>query len=242
MPDMISTPSPNFDDRGAARVDLLLIHYTGMPSAAEALARLTDREAKVSAHYFIEEDGTVRQLVDERHRAWHAGEAFWQGVRDINACSIGIELVNPGHEWGYTDFPEKQIAALLELAKDVVARHAIPPTRVLGHSDVAPLRKSDPGERFPWAVLAEAGIGWFAGREASAAHGSVKDPQADQILLRALAEIGYHLPQSPAAGARQVVRAFQCHYCPWEIGAAGEGRATPATLATALALARAGRP
>src|SRR6185437_14636545 len=152
-------PSPNQDDRGVAKVDMLVLHYTGMPSAEAALNRLCDPTAKVSAHYAIDEEGTIYAMVPEDRRAWHAGISYWAGGRDINARSIGIELVNPGHEFGYRAFAEPQIASLITLCRDILARHAIPAWRVLGHSDVAPMRKDDPGELFPWARLAEAGIG-----------------------------------------------------------------------------------
>ena len=155
----VDRPSPNHDDRGGAVVDMLVIHYTGMASADAALARLCDPVAKVSAHYTIDEDGTVYAMVPEARRAWHAGASCWAGARDINARSIGIELVNPGHEFGYRAFAPAQIAALITLCQGIVTRHAIPAWRVLGHSDVAPMRKDDPGELFPWETLAKAGIG-----------------------------------------------------------------------------------
>jgi N-acetylmuramoyl-L-alanine amidase len=193
--------SPNHGQRRGA-IDMLVIHYTGMTSAAAALARMCDPAAEVSAHYLIEEDGCVWQLVAEERRAWHAGAASWQGVTDVNSCSIGIELQNPGQEYGYRDFPAAQIAALTGLAGEIVARHAIPPARVLGHSDVAPARKQDPGERFPWQALAGAGIGlWpdFAGAAPETA-----DPRRD------LAAIGY----DAAADLAAVVSAFQRHWRP----------------------------
>ena len=157
---MIHSPSPNFDARKSdANVDMLVLHYTGMRDGHVALERLRDPATKVSAHYMIEEEGTVYALVDEELRAWHAGVSCWAGQRDINGCSIGIELVNPGHEFGYRPFPAKQRDALVALAEDIVRRHAIPAHRVLGHSDVAPARKQDPGELFDWAGLARVGIG-----------------------------------------------------------------------------------
>lgn len=155
---LIDCPSPNHNAR-TLPIDMIVLHYTGMPAGAEALARLCDSEAKVSAHYMIEEDGRVYRLVPEDRRAWHAGVSEWQGVTDINSCSIGIELVNPGHEWGYRPFPDVQIQALIALLDDIRARHVIPDNRILGHSDVAPGRKRDPGELFPWDRLAEAGHG-----------------------------------------------------------------------------------
>src|SRR5579875_2962519 len=138
---LIDRPSPNHGPRlGESGVDMLILHYTGMRTAAEALDRLCSAEAQVSAHYLIEEDGTIWRLVPEERRAWHAGLSFWAGRRDINSASIGIELVNPGHEFGYRPFPEPQMAALEALARGILARHTIPPRHVLGHSDVAPLR------------------------------------------------------------------------------------------------------
>src|SRR5215468_7605155 len=155
----VDMPSPNHDDRGGVAIDMLVLHYTGMQSAKVALDRLCDPVAKVSAHYSIDEDGTVYSHVPEARRAWHAGVSFWAGATDINARSIGIELVNPGHTCGYRPFPEAQMRALEELARSILARHSIPAHRVLGHSDVAPARKIDPGELFDWRRLARAGIG-----------------------------------------------------------------------------------
>ena len=150
---MTPTPSPNFDER-AGPVSMIVLHYTGMPTADEALARLCDPAAKVSAHYLIDEDGTVHALVDEAHRAWHAGQSHWRGVTDINSASIGIEIVNPGHDWGYRPFPEAQIDALIPLLADIKDRHGVTRGNVVGHSDLAPTRKRDPGELFPWGRLA----------------------------------------------------------------------------------------
>src|SRR4051812_42351812 len=156
----VAAPSPNFDARGPGTpVDILLLHYTGMQSGAAAVQRLCDPDAKVSAHYTVDEDGTVYAHVPEAKRAWHAGVSYWAGARDINARSIGIEIVNPGHEFGYRSFPDAQIEAVMSLSLDILSRHAVPPERVLGHSDVAPARKIDPGELFPWRALALAGIG-----------------------------------------------------------------------------------
>jgi N-acetylmuramoyl-L-alanine amidase len=158
----IERPSPNCDARpDGAAIDILLVHYTGMKSAEEALARLCDPVARVSAHYTIDVDGRIYRHVDEMLRAWHAGVSYWAGERNVNGRSVGIELVNPGHEFGYVPFPEPQIESLIDLAMAILARHPIPPRRVLGHSDVAPARKQDPGELFPWHVLAEQGIGIF---------------------------------------------------------------------------------
>ena len=151
---MAGTAARSAHDRGVANAQFFAAH-------AAALARLCDPAAQVSAHYVIDEDGTVHRLVDEPHKAWHAGVSWWQGVEDLNRVSIGIELVNPGHEWGYRAFPAPQLAACVALARDIVERHAIAPWRVLGHSDVAPTRKEDPGELFDWHRLAERGAGLY---------------------------------------------------------------------------------
>lgn len=216
----INSPSPNFDDRGAAPIDILLLHYTGMRTAAEALARLCDVHAKVSAHYMIDEDGTVFALVPEDKRAWHAGAACWRGARDINARSIGIELVNPGHEFGYRTFPRAQISSLITLAKDILARCGIAPARVLGHSDVAPARKSDPGEKFPWAQLARAGIGLAP--ESGTGVVLARPGQSGGPVVtaqRLLARIGYDLSASGSycPDTECIIRAFQRHYRPQRV-------------------------
>lgn len=152
-------PSPNYNERPAGTaIDMLVLHYTGMKSCAAALDRLCDETAEVSAHYLIDEDGTLYQLVDEARRAWHAGVAVWNGNTNINDRSIGIELVNPGHEFGYRKFPEAQMLTLITLCKEIIARHPISPADVVGHSDVAPDRKQDPGELFDWQRLVDEGI------------------------------------------------------------------------------------
>jgi len=205
---MVERPSPNRDARPPGQaIDILLIHYTGMPSAAAALARLCDPASRVSGHYCIDEDGTIHRLVAEAERAWHAGVAMWRGATDINARSIGIELVNPGHEFGYRPFPEAQMRALTDLARAILARHPMTPARVLGHSDVAPLRKEDPGELFDWPRLAAAGIGLWPDPGAQS-----ETTEATEATVRArLAAIGYgYVDQDFAA----VVRAFQRHYRP----------------------------
>ncbi len=155
--------SPNFNERAAdIALDYIVVHYTGMVDAAAALARMCDASAQVSAHYMIDEDGAVVQLVDEQNRAWHAGKSFWRGMTDINSASIGIELVNPGHEHGYRVFPEAQIAALKKLLREIIARRRMnPATCLLAHSDIAVGRKQDPGELFPWQALAQEGLGMW---------------------------------------------------------------------------------
>ena len=180
--------SPNHGPRPEpARIDMLVLHYTGMTTAAAALGRLCDPIARVSAHYVIEENGVIWRLVPESRRAFHAGVSCWEGERDLNAVSLGIEIVNPGHEWGYRPFPEAQMASVEHLCRDLVARYPIPPHRVVGHSDIAPERKSDPGELFDWARLARAGIGiWPPAMPAS--RGFAINPAAP---LGDLSSIGY---------------------------------------------------
>lgn len=151
---IIETPSPNFDDR-TLPITMIVLHYTGMQDAESAIQRLTDPEAKVSAHYLVAEDGTILRMVDEAKRAWHAGQSHWRGITDVNSASIGIEIVNPGHEHGYRPFPEEQIDALLPLVAEIKERYDIGRGDVVGHSDIAPKRKQDPGELFPWSRLAK---------------------------------------------------------------------------------------
>jgi N-acetylmuramoyl-L-alanine amidase len=207
---IIELPSPNSDDREGQAVDILLLHYTGMRTAQDALDRLRDPAAKVSAHYVIGEDGAIYRLVAEAKRAWHAGISCWDGARDINRRSIGIEIVNPGHEFGYRPFPPLQMRSVRDLAREILTRHRIAPHRVLGHSDVAPLRKEDPGELFDWAGLAAAGIGLWP----------VPKPALweDAEFLAALQTYGYDLdgpPGTEPVRARQAaIVAFERHFRP----------------------------
>lgn len=200
---MIEAPSPNFDRRpDTVPIEMLVMHYTGMESATAALARLCDPGSQVSAHYMVDEDGAIYRLVPEQQRAWHAGVSWWRGRTDINARSIGVELVNPGHEFGYRPFPEAQMAAAVALSCDIVARHKIPARNVVGHSDVAPRRKMDPGEFFDWARLAAAGIGlWPADSEMC-----IMDPD---VVADMLATVGYEMSDRIDA-----LKAFQRHFRP----------------------------
>lgn len=195
--------SPNWDER-ALPVSMVVLHYTGMRTGAEALERLCDPRAKVSAHYLIDEDGTVIALVPEDKRAWHAGRSYWRGITDVNSASIGIELVNPGHEWGYRPFPDAQMEALLPLLADIVDRHGISPTNVVGHSDVAPARKTDPGELFDWERLARLRLALPIPRPKM---WLVYDNPGAFFL--ALERFGYDISDGPAA-----VRAFQRRWRP----------------------------
>jgi N-acetylmuramoyl-L-alanine amidase len=205
---LIDRPSPNFDARPyGGTIDMLVLHYTGMSSAAAALERLCDPAAKVSAHYTVDEDGTVYAHVSETLRAWHAGLSFWAGTRDVNGCSIGIEIVNPGHDYGYRAFPGAQIASLIDLCGGILRRHPIAPARVLGHSDVAPARKEDPGELFPWAKLAQADIGIWP------------DARAGDLGPEALARYGY----DPDASQDKVIITFQRHFRPAKLNGQWDG-------------------
>ena len=152
--------SPNFGPRRETlRPDMIVLHYTGMASGAGAEAWLCNPESEVSSHYLVYEDGRIIQMVREQDRAWHAGKSSWFGRTDINSCSVGIEIANPGHSLGYKAFPKRQIEAVTSLCAGIVGRYSIPAERVLAHSDVAPGRKVDPGEKFPWKALFAAGVG-----------------------------------------------------------------------------------
>jgi len=202
---LVERLSPNFDARpDGAEIDILVLHYTGMKTAEEALARLCDYDAAVSAHYMIDRDGTIYTLVPEPDRAWHAGESYWAGERNVNGRSIGIELVNPGHEFGYIPFTDDQLGALIALSHGILSRHPIPPHRVVGHSDVAPARKKDPGELFPWWRLAEEGIGAWP----------TSQIQSSGDFMTDLARFGYGVPPEVDVRPDQVITAFQRHFRP----------------------------
>ena len=224
--------SPNVSER-ACPADILLLHYTGMIDGPSALKWLCNPDSKVSCHYFVDEDGKVTQLVPEAVRAHHAGVSSWEGTTDINSRSIGIEIVNPGHEHGYREFPDEQIAAVIELSWDIVSRHKIKPHHVLAHSDVAPIRKQDPGEKFPWEELYEAGIGhWIA--PAAIGDGALLQPgdagAAVSAMQAALRDYGYGQDVSGVfdEATIAVVTAFQRHFRPVRV----DGIADHSTLRT----------
>ncbi len=203
---MIDRPSPNFNAR-LLPVSMIVLHYTGMPTAAAALDRLADPAAEVSAHYVVAEDGVVVRMVDEANRAWHAGKSWWRGITDVNSASVGIEIVNPGHEFGYRPFPEPQMAAVEALVGDIARRYAVAPGNVVGHSDIAPARKDDPGELFDWPRLARAGL-------ADRVPAPRTDPEwSDAGFIAALGRYGYDVTD-PAA----TTVAFQRHFRPRDIG------------------------
>jgi N-acetylmuramoyl-L-alanine amidase len=219
---LIDKPSPNHDARPQGTpIDMVVVHYTGMQTAQAALKRLCEAASKVSAHYLIDEDGTLYRLVADDQRAWHAGVSSWAGESDVNGRSIGIELVNPGHEFGYRPFPEPQMRALLKLLNEITRRHKIAPERIVGHSDVAPERKEDPGELFDWARLAKAGFGLWPEDGFKPKAGGGATPGAAE-LQRALGEIGYGIEESNKSEARlaAAIRAFQRHFRPFRVDGA----------------------
>ncbi|WP_082363885.1 N-acetylmuramoyl-L-alanine amidase [Rhodopseudomonas sp. AAP120] len=232
-------PSPNFGERNKGRQpDMIVLHYTGMPDVESALTRLCKAGTEVSAHYVVLEDGRILQCVQEAKRAWHAGVAKWAGEDDINSCSIGIEIINRGHDWGYPDYPLRQIAAVIALCRGIIIRRGIAPHRVLGHSDVAPARKKDPGEKFPWRSLAASGVGLFVEPariepdSETLKHGAEGDDV--RALQQALADYGYGIAVSGKYdhATTEVVTAFQRHFRPEKV----DGIADSSTLATLHAL------
>ena len=223
MSEIIDCPSPNFDERDRP-ITMLVLHYTGMKDAASAIARLTDPEAKVSAHYLVAEDGQVLRMVDEKNRAWHAGRSFWRGLQDVNSASIGIEIVNPGHEFGYRPYPEPQIEALIPLVADIVGRHRITRGNVVGHSDVAPARRQDPGELFPWGRLARLRLALPRPTK------NLMDPNwTDGGFLLALERFGYDVANPKAA-----VSAFQRRFRPELVDGVIDGECRALLLALLL--------
>ncbi len=227
-------PSPNFDLRGGRDIRLIVLHYTGMRTARAALERLCDRAARVSAHYMIDEQGRILRLVRDEHRAWHAGHSYWRGEDDVNAISLGIELVNGGHDFGLPPYPEAQMESLLHLLDHLCHRFGIDRREIVGHSDVAFARKQDPGEKFDWEVLARNGFGiWPATplppptEEEPLAPGSEGD--AVRVLQRQLAAFGYGLHEDGYYGplTQAAVAAFQRHFNQENV----TGRADPDTLA-----------
>jgi len=227
-------PTANCGEREKGRLpDMIVLHYTGMPDVEGAIARLCTAGSDVSAHYIVLEDGRIVQCVPEAKRAWHAGVAFWAGEEDINSCSIGVEIVNRGHDWGYPDFPLRQIAAVIALCRGIMLRRKVPSHRVLGHSDVAPSRKKDPGEKFPWHSLANSGVGHWVQpapivRGQLLKIGAVSDDVRD--LQQALAKYGYGIPINGKyeATTMEVVTAFQRHFRPLRV----DGIADRSTLTT----------
>lgn len=220
--------------RGFTKPNLLLLHYTGMRSAAAAIAYLARADSKVSCHYVIDVDGTITQQVPEALRAWHAGLSCWAGETDINSCSIGIEIQNPGHELGYHDFPAAQMGAVARLGRDICRRHTIASERVLAHSDVAPQRKIDPGEKFDWGWLAAQGVGHWVPSSAARDDDAGLDAGSPAASIRAaqhlFARYGYAVSVTGVLDARTiaVVTAFQRHFRPARV----DGRIDLATLAT----------
>ncbi|QNM83072.1 N-acetylmuramoyl-L-alanine amidase [Sphingomonas sabuli] len=221
--DFIECPSPNFDDR-ASSVSMIVLHYTGMPDCQGALDRMCSPEAKVSAHYCVDEDGTIYCLVDESKRAWHAGKSRWRGVTDINSASVGIEIVNPGHEFGYRPFPDEQVAALIPLVASIKERHGVGRGNVVAHSDIAPARKEDPGELFPWEALARRRLALPSPTR------ELIDPfWTDAGFLLALERFGYDV-----ADEQKAVIAFQRRFRPDRIDGIIDGECRAKLLSLLL--------
>jgi N-acetylmuramoyl-L-alanine amidase len=240
-------PSENFGERNKGLTpDMILLHYTGMPDLEGALYRLCTAGTDVSAHYVVLEDGRILQCVPESQRAWHAGASYWAGETDINSCSIGIEIVNRGHDWGYPDFPLRQVAAVIALCRGIIIRRKVPAHRVLAHSDVAPARKQDPGEKFPWRSLADSGVGLWI-EPAPIVKGEMLRPGAtgDQVrdLQTALARFGYSIEADGRYGVptREVITAFQRHYRPERVDGIAD-QSTVKTLQALLAALPASKP
>ncbi len=235
----IEAPSPNFDARKAPP-DGIVLHYTGMPTGPEAVDRLRDPEAKVSAHYVVEEDGRIFRLVPEERRAWHAGRGSWKGDTDLNSSSVGIEIVNPGHEFGYRPFPDAQVEAVVTLVTDIRSRWTIEDGKIIAHSDLAPDRKDDPGELFPWKRLAQAGHGlWLEPPAAPGAPLGEGEEGAGVFALQAgFTRLGYDIPPSGKFDAHTtaVVRAFQRHWVQTRFDGVADG----VTRARLIALLRLG--
>ena len=227
-------PSPNREPRrNGCVVDMLVLHYTGMDSSDTALDWLTREESKVSCHYLVDEDGRIAQMVRESERAWHAGQSLWAGETDLNSCSIGIEIHNPGHDIDYRDFPEVQMRAVEALCLDILRRRPIRPERVVGHSDIAPGRKRDPGEKFDWARLARTGIGlWVAPAPLAEDQGLGPGDEGQEVLKlqQDLFAFGYsvELTSTYGTGLEKVVEAFQRHFRQGRI----DGRADTSTRDT----------
>ncbi len=236
------SPSPNFGDRRGKSIDALVLHYTGLSSGGQALAHLCNPASEVSCHYFVWEDGLIDQLVAERDRAWHAGRSFWFGETDMNAVSIGVELVNPGHRGGHLPYPPAQLEAAIALCRDICVRNAIPARRVLAHSDIAPERKIDPGEWFPWQAFADAGLGrWMPPAPLVPSEGPTLQygDEGEEILALQsnLRAFGFGAPRSGVfcAETETIVTAFQRHHRPGRV----DGRADPSMRATLDALLQA---
>jgi N-acetylmuramoyl-L-alanine amidase len=227
--------SPNFGPRrDGQRADMIILHYTGMEAGPSAEEWLCDPVSEVSSHYLVNEDGSVLQMVRESDRAWHAGRGSWRGRSDVNSFSIGIEVANPGHAYGYPDFTGAQIDTVIALCRDIAERHAIAPERVLAHSDTAPGRKVDPGEKFPWAALHAAGVGHYVepspiGGGRFLAAGECGEPVEALQSMLALYGYGVDISGSFDATTEAVVAAFQRHFRPRRVDGVAD-RSTIDTL------------
>jgi N-acetylmuramoyl-L-alanine amidase len=239
--------SPNFDERtGLAQPDMIVLHYTGMQFAHEAVQRLCDTKARVSSHYVVLENGSILQLVQEAKRAWHAGVSSWGGDTDINSRSIGIEICNPGHEFGYIDFPARQIAAVITLCRSILKRNVIRPENVVAHSDVAPSRKQDPGEKFPWKLLSQSGVGLWVEPAVVAEADSINVGDVGQKVIdlqKSLSSYGYGVEHSGRydIATQEVITAFQRHFRQKQVDGIADA-STRETLRRLLRLKQAPQP
>jgi N-acetylmuramoyl-L-alanine amidase len=231
--------SPNHGERKAGvKPDVLVLHYTGMADPEAAVRHLCAQGSEVSSHYVVMEDGRIIQCVPEERRAWHAGASLWAGETDLNSRSIGIEIVNPGHDYGYPDFPRRQIAAVTALCRSIFTRHRIPADRVLGHSDIAPTRKKDPGEKFPWKVLHDSGIGLWVRPAPIVKDGPIYVLGDSNPAIRELQELfaryGYGIEPTGYLDilTHDVITAFQRHFRPARV----DGIADLSTIETLRAL------
>ncbi|MBL0320341.1 MAG: N-acetylmuramoyl-L-alanine amidase [Alphaproteobacteria bacterium] len=229
-------PSPNFSSRpDGGDIDMVVLHYTGMRTGEDALERLCDKESEVSSHYLIAEDGTIYQLVQDDKRAWHAGQSAWRGKDQCNNRSIGIEIVNPGHEWGYRPFPAAQMQSVLRLCKELIRKYAISARNIVGHSDIAPTRKQDPGELFPWEWLAENGVGlWVAPDYTKDMVLLTRGDEGENVELiqKALAYYGYSIECSGKydLDTALIVTTFKRHFCPERVNDKWDGTAAKSLL------------
>lgn len=240
--ELIRKNCTHYDEREpGTKVEFLIIHYTGTKSAQDAddifmgVDTETNPAGRVSSHYMIDEKGCVTQYVDENLRAWHAGKSYWRGIHNLNSHSIGIELANPGHEFGYTKFPDEQIDALISLSRQIMTSYFIPAHKILGHSDIAPDRKIDPGEFFPWEYLASKSVGlWPDVTDEDIVKGKTLIKN-DEQLHRHLTELGYN----PLFDTKTLIRAFQRHYQPEAFKKNGKLRkANKMTAAKLIAISR----
>ncbi len=212
-----SISSPNFDHKKRSRksIKFIIVHYTGMQSERESLIRLCNPKSKVSCHYFIRKNGKILKLVDDYYTAWHAGKSYWKNYKNLNKNSIGIELANKGHKFGYKNFKKKQLSSLIKISKILIKKYKIKRENIIGHSDIAPLRKNDPGEKFPWRELANNKIGiWhnYQNKELVKSRKVKISLKFKLIFIKNIKKIGYYFSAVKKTNTSKIVKAFQRHY------------------------------